>query len=156
MICTKEGGFFMTVKKIVIGSDHGGFNYKTKITEYLKASNYDCIDVGTYSEDYCDYPVIARKAAEKIVNGEAEKGILICGTGIGMSIAANKVKGIRAAHCTDTFSAKASRAHNNANILCLGERITGECIALDIVDVWLKSEFEGGRHQRRVDQIEES
>lgn len=143
-------------KKIVIGSDHGGFNYKAKIIEYLKASNYDCIDVGTYSEDSCDYPVIARKAAEKIVNGEAEKGILICGTGIGMSIAANKVKGIRAAHCTDTFSAKASRAHNNANILCLGERITGECIALDIVDVWLKSEFEGGRHQRRVDQIEES
>ena len=142
-------------KKIVIGSDHGGFNYKAKIIEYLKASNYDCIDVGTYSEDSCDYPVIARKAAEKIVNGEAEKGILICGTGIGMSIAANKVKGIRAAHCTDTFSAKASRAHNNANILCLGERITGECIALDIVDVWLKSEFEGGRHKRRVDQIDE-
>ena len=145
----------MAVKKIVVGSDHGGFNYKAKIIEYLKENNYEYIDVGTYSEDSCDYPIIARKAAEKIVSGEAERGILICGTGIGMSIAANKVKGIRAAHCTDTFSAKASRAHNNANILCLGERITGECIALDIVDVWLKSEFEGGRHQRRVDQIEE-
>ncbi len=146
----------MIIKKIVIGSDHGGFNYKAKIIEYLKHNNYDYIDVGTYSEASCDYPVIARKAAAKIVNGEAEKGILICGTGIGMSIAANKVKGIRAAHCTDTFSAKASRAHNNSNILCLGERITGECIALDIVNVWLKSEFEGGRHLRRVDQIEES
>ena len=125
------------------------------INEYLKKNNIDYIDVGTYTTDSCDYPVIAKKAAEKIVNGEAERGILICGTGIGMSIAANKVKGIRAAHCTDTFSAKASRAHNNSNILCLGERITGECIALDIVDVWLKSEFEGGRHQRRVSQIED-
>ena len=142
-------------EKIVVGSDHGGFKKKEKIIEYLKENNYEYIDVGTYSEDSCDYPIIARKAAEKIVSGEAERGILICGTGIGMSIAANKVKGIRAAHCTDTFSAKASRAHNNANILCLGERITGECIALDIVDVWLKSKFEGGRHQRRVDQIEE-
>ncbi len=141
--------------KIVIGSDHGGFNYKNKIIEYFKKNNIDYIDVGTYTEDSCDYPVIAKKAAAKIVNGEAESGILICGTGIGMSIAANKVKGIRAAHCTDTFSAKASRAHNNSNILCLGERITGECIALDIVDVWLKSEFEGGRHERRVSQIED-
>lgn len=141
--------------KIVIGSDHGGFNYKNKIIEYFKKNNIDYIDVGTYTEDSCDYPVIAKKAAAKIVNGEAESGILICGTGIGMSIAANKVKGIRAAHCTDTFSAKASRAHNNSNILCLGERITGECIALDIVDIWLKSEFEGGRHERRVSQIED-
>ena len=141
--------------KIVIGSDHGGFNYKNKIIEYLKKNNIDYIDVGTYTTDSCDYPVIAKNAAAKIVNGEAERGILICGTGLGMSIAANKVKGIRAAHCTDTFSAKASRAHNNSNILCLGERITGECIALDIVDVWLKSEFEGGRHQRRVSQIED-
>lgn len=140
--------------KIVIGSDHGGYNYKNKIIDYLKNNNIDYIDVGTYSEEACDYPLIAQKAAEKIVSGEAEKGILICGTGIGMSIAANKFKGIRAAHCTDTFSTKASRAHNNSNILCIGERITGECIALDIVDVWLKTKFEGGRHQRRVDMIE--
>lgn len=140
--------------KIVIGSDHGGYNYKNKIIDYLKNNNIDYIDVGTYSEEACDYPLIAKKAAEKIVSGEAEKGILICGTGIGMSIAANKFKGIRAAHCTDTFSTKASRAHNNSNILCIGERITGECIALDIVDVWLKTKFEGGRHQRRVDMIE--
>ena len=140
--------------KVVIGSDHGGFRYKQRIIEYLKEKNIDYIDAGTDSEASCDYPPIAQKAAEKIIKGEAEKGILICGTGIGMSIAANKIKGIRAAHCTDTFSARASRAHNDSNILCLGERITGESIALEIVDIWLNSNFEGGRHQRRVDMIE--
>ena len=140
--------------KVVIGSDHGGFRYKQRIIEYLKEKNIDYIDVGTDSEASCDYPPIAQKTAEKIIKGEAEKGILICGTVIGMSIAANKIKGIRAAHCTDTFSARASRAHNDSNILCLGERITGESIALEIVDIWLNSNFEGGRHQRRVDMIE--
>ena len=140
--------------KVAIGSDHGGFNYKEAVIEYLKARNIDYIDVGTYTRESCDYPIIAKHVAEKVISGEANRGILICGTGIGMSIAANKFKGIRAAHCTDTFSAKASRAHNNSNILCIGERITGECIALDIVDVWLKTKFEGGRHQRRVDMIE--
>lgn len=140
--------------QIVIGSDHGGFEYKEKIIEYLKSENISYEDIGTYSKDSCDYPEIAQKAATKIINNEADKGILICGTGIGMSIAANKIKGIRAAHCTDTFSAKASRAHNNSNILCLGQRITGECIALDIVKTWLNSEFEGGRHKIRVDKIE--
>ncbi len=140
--------------QIVIGSDHGGFEYKEKIIEYLKSENISYEDIGTYSKDSCDYPEIAQKAAKKIINNEADKGILICGTGIGMSIAANKIKGIRAAHCTDTFSAKASRAHNNSNILCLGQRITGECIALDIVKTWLNSAFEGGRHQIRVDKIE--
>ena len=140
--------------KVAIGSDHGGFNYKEAVIEYLKARNIDYIDVGTYTRESCDYPIIAKHVAEKVISGEANRGILICGTGIGMSIAANKIRGIRAAHCTDTFSAKASRAHNNSNILCIGERITGECIALDIVDVWLKTKFEGGRHQRRVDMIE--
>ncbi len=140
--------------KVVIGSDHGGFEYKKAVIEYLKNHKIDYIDVGTYSYDSCDYPPIAQKAAKKIISEEADKGILICGTGIGMSIAANKVKGIRAAHCTDTFSAKASRAHNNANILCLGERITGKSIALEIVEVWLNSEFEKGRHEKRVDMIE--
>ena len=152
--CVERKRGYMENLKVAIGSDHGGFNYKEAVIEYLKARNIDYIDVGTYTRESCDYPIIAKHVAEKVISGEANRGILICGTGIGMSIAANKFKGIRAAHCTDTFSAKASRAHNNSNILCIGERITGECIALDIVDVWLKTKFEGGRHQRRVDMIE--
>ena len=140
--------------KVVIGSDHGGFHYKEQIIEYLKSRNIPFIDAGTYTREACDYPVIARAAAEKILSGEANRGILVCGTGIGMSIAANKLKGIRAALCGDTYSARVSRAHNNANILCLGERVIGEHLALDIVDMWLKTGFEGGRHKRRVDIIE--
>lgn len=140
--------------KVSIGSDHGGLLYKEKIVEHLKSKNISYIDVGTHTTESCDYPEIARTVAEKIISGEAERGILICGTGIGMSITANKVKGIRAALCGDTFSAKASREHNDANVLCLGERVLGDCIALEIVDIWLKTEFEGGRHKRRVDKIE--
>ena len=140
--------------QIAIGSDHGGFEYKSEIIDYLKENGYTYTDVGTYSKESCDYPIIAKKVAQKIVSGEADRGILICGTGIGMSIAANKVKGIRAALCSDTFSAKATRAHNNSNILCLGQRVIGDCLALDIVTVWLNTEFEGGRHQRRIDEIE--
>ena len=140
--------------KVAVGSDHGGFEYKAKIIDYLKEHNFDYEDVGTFTKDSCDYPIIAKKVANKVVSGEADKGILICGTGIGMSITANKVKGIRAALCSDTFSARATRAHNNSNILCLGERVIGDCLALDIVDVWLHAEFEGGRHQRRIDEIE--
>lgn len=140
--------------KIAIGSDHGGFEYKEQILKHLQEQGFECSDVGTYSTDSCDYPIIARKVTEKIVSGVADRGILICGTGIGMSIVANKVKGIRAALCGDTFSARASRAHNNSNVLCLGERVIGINLAMDIVDIWLKSEFEGGRHQRRVDMME--
>ncbi len=140
--------------KIAIGSDHGGFEYKEKIKEYLKSKGYDFVDVGTYSTDSCDYPVIAKDVANKVVSGDVDRGILICGTGIGMSITANKVKGIRAALCGDTFSARATRAHNNSNILCLGERVIGIQLALDIVDIWLNTDFEGGRHQRRIDMIE--
>ena len=140
--------------QIAIGSDHGGFEYKSEIIDYLKENGYTYTDVGTYSKESCDYPIIAKKVAQKIVSGEADRGILICGTGIGMSIAANKVKGIRAALCSDTFSAKATRAHNNSNIVCLGQRVIGDCLALDIVTVWLNTEFEGGRHQRRIDEIE--
>lgn len=140
--------------KIAIGSDHGGFEYKEQILKRLQEQGFECFDVGTHSTDSCDYPIIARKVTEKIVSGVADRGILICGTGIGMSIVANKVKGIRAALCGDTFSARASRAHNNSNVLCLGERVIGINLAMDIVDIWLKSEFEGGRHQRRVDMME--
>ncbi len=140
--------------KVAIGSDHGGFDYKEQVIEYLKARNIEYIDVGTYTHESCDYPIIAKHVAEKLLSGEANRGILICGTGIGMSIAANKVRGIRAALCNDTYSARVSRAHNNANVLCLGQRVIGEYLALDIVDVWLKTGFEAGRHKRRVDMIE--
>ena len=140
--------------KVAIGSDHGGFRYKEQIIEYLKSRNIPYFDVGTHTPEACDYPIIARKVAELVISGQANRGILVCGTGIGMSIAANKVKGIRAALCGDTYSARVSRAHNNANVLCLGERVIGQNLALDIVDIWLKSGFEGGRHKRRVDLIE--
>lgn len=141
--------------KLAIGCDHGGYNLKTAILEHLDKKGIEYKDFGCYSTESCDYPDFAEKVAEAIVNGECERGIIVCGTGIGISIAANKVPGIRAAHCTDTFSAKASRQHNDANILALGERITGVGLALDIVDAYLEAEFEGGRHQRRVDKITE-
>lgn len=144
----------MEALKIVIGSDHGGFRYKESIIDYLKARNIEFVDIGTHTLESCDYPEIAKKAAQKVASGEFDRGILVCGTGIGMSIAANKIRGIRAALCSDTYSARVSRAHNNANILCLGERVIGEHLALDIVDIWLKTGFEGGRHKRRVDMLE--
>ena len=141
-------------KKIIIGSDHGGFNLKQKIIEHLKSNGYEIDNVGCFSEESCDYPVIAKQVCEKVIS-ENTLGILVCGTGLGMSIYANKVNGIRASHCTDTFSARLTRQHNDSNILCLGERITGSGLALDIVDEWLNASFEGGRHQRRVDMINE-
>lgn len=141
--------------KIAIGSDHGGFDYKASIIKALQVKGYDVVDMGTYSPESCDYPIIAKKVARAVAKGDFEKGILVCGTGIGMSMAANKVKGIRAAVCGDTFSARATRAHNNANILCLGQRVVGEGLALDIVAIWLTTKFEGGRHERRVNMIEE-
>ncbi|MBQ8459508.1 ribose 5-phosphate isomerase B [bacterium] len=140
--------------KVAIGADHAGFHYKEIVIDYLKARNIEYTDVGTYTPESCDYPEIARKVAEKVISSEVDRGILICGTGIGVSIAANKVHGIRAALCGDTYSARVSRAHNNANVLCLGSRVVGEHLALDIVDIWLKTGFEGGRHKRRVDMIE--
>lgn len=140
--------------KIIIGSDHGGLLLKDKIFQHLKDKGYDVDDVGTYSAVSCDYPVIAKELTTKVLDSSC-LGILVCGTGIGMSIYANKVKGIRAAHCTDTFSARLSRQHNDSNVLCLGERITGFGLALDIVDEWLNATFEGGRHKRRVDMINE-
>ena len=138
---------------IAIGCDHGGLNLKKAIIKYLEELSVPCKDLGTYTEDSCDYPDIAKTVADSILKGECHKGILVCGTGIGMSIAANKIKGIRAAHVTDTFSARMSREHNNAHIICLGERITGISLALDIVKEYLDAEFLGGRHQQRVDKI---
>ncbi len=143
------------MSKIAVGSDHGGFNLKNKIIKFLEEKGHEVKDYGTYSTDSCDYPVYAKAVAKSVASGENEKGIIVCGSGIGVSIAANKVKGVRAALCHESHSAMLSRLHNNANVLCLGERITGESLALDIVDVWLKSEYEGGRHQRRIDMLDE-
>lgn len=137
---------------IAIGCDHAGYEMKKEIIGFLEEKGIDVCDVGCNGES-CDYPVIAKKVAEKIVNNECEKGILICGTGVGMSIAANKIKGIRAALCTEHFSAKYTRLHNDSNIICMGARTIGVGLAQELVDIFLNTEFEGGRHQRRVDLI---
>ena len=139
--------------KIAIGCDHGGFHLKEKIKEYLSAREIEVKDKGTYSEERVDFPLYAEKVAEAVTGKEADLGILCCGTGIGMSIAANKVKGIRAAVVGDCFSAKATREHNDSNILCLGERVTEEELALKILDEWLNAEFEGDRHIERLNQL---
>ena len=141
--------------KIGIGSDHGGYELKGHIIAFLEEENIDYIDYGTNSNESVDYPDYGRKVGEAIVAGEVERGIVICGTGIGISIAANKVKGIRCALCGDTYSARMSMEHNNSNALALGGRVLGRDLAKEIVSVWLKSEFEGGRHARRVDKISE-
>lgn len=141
--------------KIAMGSDHGGIHLKNHIKEYLQAKGYEVIDHGTYTEDSCDYPDFAEKVCKDVVNGEsgAEKGILVCGTGIGISMAANKCKGIRAALVADVFSAKMAAEHNNANVICMGERTTGVGLAEMMVDTFLETPFAGGRHQRRIDKI---
>ncbi|KZL90080.1 ribose 5-phosphate isomerase B [Clostridium magnum] len=141
--------------KIAIGSDHGGFKLKNEIVKHLQAKGIEYNDFGTLTEQSCDYPEFALKVAEEVSNKNYDLGILVCGTGIGISIAANKVPGIRAAVCGDTFSAHACREHNNANILALGERVTGVGLAIDIVDTFINSNFEGDRHQRRIDKISE-
>ena len=140
--------------KVAIGSDHGGYRYKESVIDYLKSRNIEFIDVGTHTPESCDYPDIARKVAEKVISGEVNRGILICGTGIGMSIAANRHKGIRAALCTIPEYARLAREHNNANVLCLGARFVGFDEAVKITDVFLNTEFLGGRHQNRVNQLD--
>ena len=145
----------MTKKmKIGFGCDHGGINLKNKLIEIFK-DEYEVEDYGTYTADSVDYPVYAKKVAVAVRENEGSLGILICGSGIGVSIAANKVKGIRAVVCSDTTSARYSRMHNDANVLCMGERIIGVLTAEDICRIWLTTEFEGGRHQRRVDMLNE-
>lgn len=141
--------------KIAIGADHGGVVYKQKIIEWLLSKGYEVKDYGTKSTDSCDYPLYAKPVAQSVSKGECERGILICGTGIGMSIVANKVKGIRAALCSDLFSAKATREHNNSNILCMGARVIDLELALQIVELWLNTPFsEDERHIRRIGMIE--
>ena len=139
--------------KIVIGSDHGGIHLKEVLKQHLAERGIGVNDAGTYTEESCDYPDIALQVCREITEGKAERGVLVCGTGIGMSMAANKVKGIRAALCGDVFSATMSREHNNANVICLGERVLGPGLAVSILDAWLDTEFAGGRHGRRVNKI---
>ena len=142
--------------KIVIGCDHAGFGLKNLVIDHVKAKGYDVIDVGTDSTDSCHYPLFADALSKKILAGEADLGVLICGTGIGMSIAANKHKGIRAACCSDTFSARLTREHNDANVLCFGERVVGAGLALDLVDAFLGAEYlNNGNHVTRVAMLKD-
>ena len=138
---------------LAIGSDHGGFALKEEIKKYLDSKGIAYQDFGTLTAESCDYPDIANAACQAIVSGQCDRGILICGTGIGISMAANKVKGIRAACCSDYFSAKYTRLHNDANVLCMGGRVVGPGLATELVEVFLSTPFEGGRHQRRIDKI---
>ena len=140
--------------KVAVASDHGGFNLKKDIVDYLALKGVEYFDFGTYDTNSCDYPLFARKVVEAILSGNFDRGILICGTGVGMAIMANRFKGIRAVNASDTYSAKMSRLHNNSNVLTLGERVLGKGLAIDIVDIWLDSQFQAGRHQRRVDMLD--
>ena len=140
---------------IAIGCDHGGFALKNVILEQLQEKGFETLDCGSYDGGPVDYPDVARKVCAAITEGKADKGILICGTGIGMSIAANKHKGIRAAVCSEHFSTRYTRLHNDTNVLCLGARVVGQGLACELVDIFLNTEFEGGRHQIRVNKITE-
>ena len=143
----------MSINKIVIGCDHAALDLKAKVISHLEENGISVLDIGTYTKDSCNYPDYASAVCEKIQAGEFELGILICGTGIGMSMAANKHNGIRAACCSDTFSARATRQHNNANVLCFGERVVGLGLALEIVDAFVNEEYLGGRHEARVQML---
>lgn len=141
--------------KIGFGADHAGFALKEELKKYLEEKGHECIDYGTYSEQRVDYPDYGKKVAHALVEGEVEKGVLVCGSGIGISISANKVKGIRCCVCSEPYSARMSVRHNNANIIAMGRRIVGTDLAKMIVDEFFNSQFEGGRHEARVKKIEE-
>lgn len=141
--------------RIAIGNDHAATDMKLEIMEYLRGQGHEVINVGTDGYDSVDYPVYAKKVCDQVNSGEAERGIAICGTGVGISIACNKVDGIRAVCCSEPFSAKLSRQHNDTNVLCFGARVVGPELAKMIVDEWMQAEFLGGRHQRRIDEIRE-
>lgn len=141
------------MNKIIIGCDHGGLELKNAIIKHLNDRNIETVDVGTYTSESCNYPDYAKALCKRIQSGEFERGILVCGTGIGMSIAANKHKGIRAACCSDTFSARMTRMHNDANVLCLGGRVVGAGLACDMVDLFVDTDFQGGRHTQRVEML---
>jgi ribose 5-phosphate isomerase B len=141
------------MKKVYAGCDHGGYALKNELIKHLRELGWEVEDKGCFSEDSCNYPDYAHALCEKIQSGECELGILICGTGIGMSMAANKHKGIRAACCSDTFSARLTRLHNDANVLCFGARVVGQGLALDLADIFVDTEFEGGKHKTRIDMF---
>ena len=140
--------------KISIASDHGGFALKQEIAEYLRQQGHEVLDCGCHSTESCDYPDLGAAAAKAVASGQCERGVVICSTGIGISIAANKVPGIRCALCGDIYSAEMTRRHNNANVLAMGAHLTAPVLAKKILDVFLSTEFEGGRHQRRIDKID--
>ena len=141
--------------KIALACDHGGLNLKNPVKEKIKENGYDFVDYGTNSTDSCDYPDFALPAAEAVAEKKCDRGIIICSTGIGVSIVANKVPGVRCAHCHDSYCAEFTRRHNDANVLAMGEKVVGTGYALKIVETFLNTQFEGGRHQRRVDKITE-
>ena len=139
--------------KIAVACDHGGYRLKNVLMEEMVKQGYEVIDFGTYSEESCDYPDFAAKAAKAVASGDCDKGVVVCGTGIGVSITANKVKGIRCALVHDVFSAKATRAHNDTNMLAMGQRVIGEGLALEILNAWLSTDYEGGRHDARIEKM---
>ncbi len=151
--CTADAKKAGEIMKIAIGNDHTAVNLKNHIMDYLKNKGYEVLNIGTDSTQRTDYPIYGKKAAEKVASGECDFGVLICGTGIGISLAANKVKGIRAAVCSEPYSARLTRQHNNANIIAFGARVVGDAMAEMIVDEFLSTEYEGGRHQKRIDMI---
>ncbi|NBI70529.1 ribose 5-phosphate isomerase B [Clostridiaceae bacterium] len=141
--------------RVAIGNDHSAVELKEIIADYVRELGHEVVNLGTDSTQSCDYPLYGEKVGRAVVSGKADLGIAICGTGLGISLAANKVKGVRACVCSEPYTARMSRLHNNANVLCFGARVVGSELAKMITQVWLETEFEGGRHQRRVDQIME-
>lgn len=139
--------------KIAVACDHGGFRLKNVLMKEMERQGYEVADFGTYDEQSCDYPDFAAKAAKAVANKECDKGVVVCGTGIGVSITANKVNGIRCALCHDVFSAKATRAHNDTNMLAMGQRVIGEGLAVEVLNAWLHTEYEGGRHEQRIQKM---
>ena len=140
--------------KIIVGCDHGGFDLKERILEHLRGLAHEVRDIGTFGRESVDYPAIAIKVAQAVASGDAERGILVCGSGIGMCMTANRVAGVRAVQASEPYEAKMSRRHNDSNVLCLGGRCIGPDLAVEVLDIWLAEPFEGGRHQRRIDLID--
>lgn len=139
--------------KIIIGADHGGYELKNSLTDWLKSKNYEVKDIGVFTSDSVDYPDISKTVGESVSKGEFDRGILVCGSGVGVNIAVNKIKGIRSTHCHDTVIARLSREHNNTNVITMGGRFIAKELAQEILEIWLKTEFLGGRHQNRVNKI---
>lgn len=139
--------------KIAVACDHGGLQLKNALIKNMEGQGYEVVDFGTYTTDSCDYPDYASKAAKAVASGECDKGVVVCGTGIGVSIVANKVKGIRCALVHDVFSAKATRQHNDTNMIAMGQRVIGEGLAIEILNAWLHTDYEGGRHDLRIQKM---